>query len=244
MMDERVQRVSRAGQRGASLLTSLILLAAIMLLGATTAGITVQGEKAARNERDFRLAFFAAEAALRDAQADIDRDEEREKAVFLPVDAAMFIESCGTAKHGKSHGLCAPATSEKPPAWMTADLLATGGESAPTVALGTHTGRSFPAGEGALPARLPRYLIELLDATEPELASDGKAVHAIYRITAVGFGMRSSTHVVLQAVYRRDRIPNEAEESKEEPPYYYRSRRLSWREIPHWQELHDGIKRK
>ena len=243
-MNEGVQRVSRAGQRGASLLTSLILLAAIMLLGATTAGITVQGEKAARNERDFRLAFFAAEAALRDAQADMDRDDEREKAVFLPVDAAMFIDGCGTAKHGKSHGLCAPALNAKPPAWITADLLATGDEGTPTVALGTHTGRSFPTGDGSLPARLPRYLIELLDATGQELTADDKAIHAVYRITAVGFGMRSSTHVVLQAVYRRDRIPNEAEESKEEPPYHYRSRRLSWREIPHWQELHDAIKKK
>ncbi len=244
LMDEQLHLAERKRQHGASLITSLILLVAIMLLGVTTASITVQGEKAARNERDFSMAFFAAEAALRDAQQDIDSEEGRDTVVFLPPDPDAFLHGCGSRLQGKFHGLCLPAATDHPPLWLTTDLLNTGTANARTVAYGTYTGRSFPVGEGPLPAMSPRYLIELLSALPEAPPSGSEAVHAVYRITAVGFGMRASTHVVLQAVYRRDRVPNELKKSEEDLPYRFQSRRLSWREIPHWQELHDAIKKK
>jgi type IV pilus assembly protein PilX len=230
-------------QCGASLPTSLILLAVIMLLGATTARLTVQGEKAARNERDFRTAFHAAEAALSDAQADIDGGEE-EESLFLPPDHSVFLPGCGRAADGESHGLCVPAAAMHTPVWLTVDLLDTNEATARTVAYGETTGRPFPGGGGTLPGKLPRYLIELLTPLSESPPAIGEAAQAVYRITAIGFGMRESTHVVLQAVYRRERVPNEWMESEEGPLYRYRSYRLSWREIPHWQELRDGIKKK
>lgn len=243
-MGKQLHFAERKRQQGASLVTSLVLLVAIMLLGVTTASITVQGEKAARNERDFSMAFFAAEAALRDAQQDIDSEESREKAVFLPPDPDAFLQGCGSRLQGRSHGLCLPAAADHPPVWLTADLLNAGNANARTVAYGTYTGRSFPAGEGPLPAMSPRYLIELLSTLPEASPSDSETIHAVYRITAVGFGMRASTHVVLQAVYRRDRVSQELKKSEEDSPYRFQSRRLSWREIPHWQELHDAIKKK
>ena len=173
-MDERSHHLPRQGQQGAALLTSLILLLAIMLLGAATASITMQGEKAARNERDFRTAFFAAEAALRDAQADIDR--EQDASLFLPPDPAAFVNACGTKQQGKSPGLCLPAQTGHPPVWLTVNLLDAGEDSARTKAYGTYTGRLFPAGEGALPFRPPRYLIELLSAPPREPAGEADPV--------------------------------------------------------------------
>jgi type IV pilus assembly protein PilX len=230
-------------QRGASLPTSLIVLAVIMLLGATTARLTVQGEKAARNERDFRTAFHAAEAALSDAQADIDGGEE-EETIFLPPDHSAFLPGCGRVTDVGSHGLCVPAAATQTPVWLTVDLLDTNEATARTVAYGETTGQRFPGGEGTLPGKLPRYLIELLTPASEVPPTAGEAAQAVYRITAIGFGMRESTHVVLQAVYRRERVPNELKESEEGPLYRYRSRRLSWREIPHWQELRDASNKK
>lgn len=230
-------------QSGASLATTLILLLVIMLLGATTARLCVQGEKAARNERDFRMAFFAAEAALADATKDIDSNSDVDSP-FMPPDHKVFMRGCGTPEDGKSHGLCSPAASGNPPVWLSVDLLDTHGLTAPTVAYGHVTNRVFAAGEGAQAAALPRYLIELLTPASAVPLVDGGVIRADYRITAIGFGMRESTHVVLQAVYRRERVPNENPESAESRPYEYLSRRLSWREIPHWQELRDDIKKK
>ena len=106
-------------QKGSSLATSLILLVAIMLLGATTARLTVQGEKAARNERDVKMAFHAAEAALHDAEADIN-DGTRDAP--SPFDVRVFLPGCGSRSDGVSHGLCASADPGKLPVWLTVDL--------------------------------------------------------------------------------------------------------------------------
>lgn len=244
-MGEALQHLRLVRQQGVTLTTSLILLAAIMLLGATTARTTVQGEKAARNERDTRTAFHAAEAALRDAQADIDSDANRKKKLFLPADRNAFPIGCGTAASGNSHGLCAAAEEGSRPAWLQVDLLDTRDASAQTVAFGAYTGLQFAAGMGPLPALPPRYMIELLSHAPEDQPVAGEAAQAVYRITAIGFGMRETTHVVLQAVYRRERIPDESSEPDtlgEGPLYRYRSSRLSWREIPHWQELRDASK--
>lgn len=230
-------------RRGASLASTLVLLSAVMLIGSTTARLTLQGEKAARNERDFRTAFFAAEAALLDAQEDIDGDKPG-NTIFLPPNRESFIKGCGTVADGLSHGLCALSASGAAPAWLAIDLLNTNEATARTIAYGSVTGKSFVAAEGPQPAMLPRYLIELLTPESEIPIVDGEAAQGVYRITAIGFGMRVSTHVVLQAVYQRERMPNELRENAEDPPYFYRSRRLSWREIPHWQELRDAIKKK
>lgn len=233
------------GQRGAALATSLILLLVTMLLGATTARVTLQGEKAARNEHDFRLAFFAAEAALRDAREDIERDSKHDReALFLPPDRSAFIQGCGRAADGLSHGLCASSAPGSPPVWLSVDLLDKNEATSKTVAYGSVTGKRFASGSGPQPLSMPRYLIELLTPASEIPVVEGEAAQAVFRVTAIGFGMRDSTHVVLQAVYQRERIPLDSSESAREQPYEYGSRRLSWREIPHWQELHHAIKSK
>jgi type IV pilus assembly protein PilX len=51
-----------------------------------------------------------------------------------------------------------------------------------------------------LPARLPRYLIELMPyARAGEDA--GQRTGNFYRITAIGFGTNAHAHVVLQSFY-------------------------------------------
>jgi len=58
-------------QAGATLFTMLIMLLLVLLLGMAATQISLQGEKAARNDRDRLIAFRAAEAALLDAELDI-----------------------------------------------------------------------------------------------------------------------------------------------------------------------------
>lgn len=49
-------------------------------------------------------------------------------------------------------------------------------------------------------ARQPRYLVEKI--MSPGLKQKGAPVEFVYRITAVGFGPRETTRVILQSLYR------------------------------------------
>jgi type IV pilus assembly protein PilX len=130
-------------------------------------------------------------------------------AIFTALDVAAFSEGCsGTAE---KTGLCKlNATS---PAWQAADLAGDAG-----VEYGRFSGRALPTGAGTLPAAAPRYLIELLPAVVP-------GTTPLFRLTALGVGADPATVVVLQGYYRRaaGSVPG---------------KRLGWREIANWPELH------
>jgi type IV pilus assembly protein PilX len=81
---------------------------------------------------------------------------------------------------------------------------------------GCYSGRLFPHGAASLATRAPHYRIELLGlkTADPQAAEVQR-----YRITAVGFGARESTRVMLQAIYA---VPTDRDDAL---------RRLSWREL-------------
>jgi len=55
-------------QRGTTLVISLLILLVMTLIGVTSMSSSNMEEKMAGNDRDFNLAFYAAEAALRQAE--------------------------------------------------------------------------------------------------------------------------------------------------------------------------------
>ncbi|MCS0583662.1 hypothetical protein NX784_18880 [Massilia pinisoli] len=149
---------------------------------------------AAHNERDRDVALAAAEAALRDGEHDIagiGMTPSPDRAVhFTPAGAAAFVAGCG--RGADDLGLC---LATGPPAWQTLDLAAAANPA--LVPYGRFTGAVLAVGRGVLPARLPAYLIERITPTGAT-AQQG----TFYRVTAIGFGTRASTHAVLQSVYR------------------------------------------
>ena len=66
----------RRYQYGATLLVTLLMLVVVLLLGIAAAQIALQGEKSSRNDRDRQIAFQAAEAALLDAEMDIEQSPD------------------------------------------------------------------------------------------------------------------------------------------------------------------------
>jgi len=197
---------------GAALVVALLMLCAVLALGAAAARIALQGERAARNDRDHQVALMAAEAALLDAELDIEQspDPSRSRsAVFSKDDDSAFPpaaagsaagEACGSAAHGHAFGLCRPPAGGRP-AWLAVDF-SDDGPAARAVPLGHFTGRHHPSGGGHLAARPPRYVIELLTWRRAGGAAD-RPTH-FFRITAVGFGAHASTQVVLQSFYRKE----------------------------------------
>jgi Tfp pilus assembly protein PilX len=172
-------------QRGVSLLMSLLLL--VVLSIATVAAIQTGGlqERIAGNTRDRTTTFNAAESALRDAEAYM------EKEVNLPVFDGLTQGHYAMNDFGNSLTLSRlPITtsmdSSNPDVWfdpVVIDLIKTKG-----IKYGTYTGAADLAD---LPAQ-PRYLIEQM---QPE---SGKFVS--YRVTALATG-RDASLVVLQSYY-------------------------------------------
>ena len=213
----------RPRQRGLALVCALVLMLGALILGVSIARTAFGSMAAARMERERMVARAAAEAALADAEADIGGAAlpSSARAAWFAGGSGGFADGCGTGS--QDLGLCLPAAPTLPPAWQAVDLAAA--DSALVVPYGRYTGATLATG-GVLPARLPGYLIEKLAPAGPAPPQN------LYRITAIGFGTRATTRVVLQAIVRTPATA--AAPSGAGPP----AGRISWREIPNWPELH------
>jgi type IV pilus assembly protein PilX len=197
----------RRRQEGSLLVSAAMLLLTLMLaIGAVQ--IAIQGGKSARNERDRQIAFHAAEAALLDAELDIEHspDSARSRShIFSSKSALGFPREgepgCNDGTSKLYLGLCRRAIDGAPPVWQTVDF-ADSGASSRAVSYGRFTGKSFQTGGGALPSKPPQYIIELFSYNKPGESADWPTY--MYRITAVGFGTRETTQVALQTFYRKE----------------------------------------
>lgn len=194
-------------QRGFSLIVVLLLLLVSIVLGIAAAQVSLVNERSARNDRDTEVAFQAAEAALVDAETDVlgpNEDARQRLCLFNRRDVTAFVDGCGEA--GDRQGLCAPAEPGADPAWR-AGLLDSTGKS---VAYGAFTGQTYFSGDaatgqhaGSLPARAPRYVVEAVRSRRGGPAdmlqsASAEGASYVFRVTAIGYGMRDETQVVLQ----------------------------------------------
>jgi type IV pilus assembly protein PilX len=236
----RPQWCRRPDERGLALVFALMLMLGALILGVSVARTAFASMAAARMERERIVASAAAEAALADAEADIGGGAQPSsaRAAWFAGSGSSggsggFADGCG---HGSQDlGLCLPAAAPLPPTWQAIDLA--GEDDAPVVPYGRYTGATLAVGGGFLPARLPAYLVEQLAP-----AGAGPPPQNLYRITAIGFGTRAASRVVLQAIYRRPATaaappaPGPATGPPAGPALP--AGRISWREIPNWPELH------
>jgi type IV pilus assembly protein PilX len=196
-----------AAQDGATLIFTLIILIAISLVGISAAHIALLGEKSSRNDRDRKIAFQAAEATLLDAEREINQSSDQNgsrSALFASHKTAGFMGGCGSGDDNPYLGLCRHGGDGAIEPWLAVDFLDEAAASAQTVPYGKFTGQVFETGKGMSPSRTPRYIIELLPfATAGENAEiEGRSY--FYRITAVGFGAKDGTRVMLQTVYHKE----------------------------------------
>ena len=202
----RGSRIMSVAQDGLALIIVLLVLIVVLLLATAAAQIAVQGERMSRNDRDRQVAFEAAEAALMDAEMDIESSPNaaisrsdlfsRHSVEGFPVIAG----TCVSGAQNRLRGLCRPAAASEPPIWSVLDFSDTADNA--TVAYGEFTGRLFPSG-GALPVKSPRYIIELLP--DRRIGESAERDAYLYRITAIGFGASERTQVALQSIYRKTR---------------------------------------
>lgn len=186
---------ARRPARGFSLLLILLMVAVLSLLALSAAQTGILQERMAGNARDRQVALQAGEAALRDAEAEIQAN----------ADAAVgFTEGCDA-------GLCIPPSDAasgavSTPRWQSIDW------ATQTRAYGSRSGAPALLGPDNLAlAQQPRYFIERLPTLPPAVGasactgggcstSPGERARA-YRITVRASGVRASTVVILQSVY-------------------------------------------
>lgn len=189
-------------QRGFSLITTLILLIVVTVLGIGASQIVLMSERATRFDRDTQIAFQAAEAALLDAEFDIrgpNGSANQRVSTFTSSSGLGFIDGCGT---GTARGLCMPAASGQKPVWYAVDFTDET-SSAKTVKFGGFTGRTFATGStGIRPEMPPHYIIEAIPDTAG--GSSASTQRTLFRVTAMGFGPRKETQVVLQMIFRKE----------------------------------------
>ncbi|MGB6055864.1 MAG: PilX N-terminal domain-containing pilus assembly protein [Burkholderiaceae bacterium] len=199
-------------QRGASLVVSLLMLVAVLLLGISAAQIALQGEKASRNDRDRQIAFQAAEAALMDAEMDIEgsTSSDSRSSFFSETFSGNaitedFALGCGAGDSNRYLGLCDPQPVNGKPVWQVIDFADDNATTTKSVPFGKFTGQKMQTGSGTLPSKPPRYIIEYIvfNGEAAEVGESAPKKYYIFRITAMGFGVRETTQSVLQTFYRK-----------------------------------------
>jgi type IV pilus assembly protein PilX len=181
----------RAGrQRGVILFVALILLVILSLLGVTAARLQTSEERMARNEDNHQMGAQAAEAALRNAEANIAGG----------AFTALTSNTAGQYTLDWNNGPWASLITN----WN--DPTQTISYSAPATP-GVTAGPPLSALPSGVPS--PTYIVEQLPAvTIPgdNLACTGygcpTGTVTVYRVTATGTGADKTTTTTLQSIYR------------------------------------------
>ena len=186
----------RGHQTGMSLFPALIFLLVLAVLGVSALNSTVMQEKMVSNTKDVNLAFQAAEAGLRDGEADV----EKNNSIWTPT---TFTSSC-------TNGLCMPPSMWPSPSSLDISKAINWSDSGLTRTYGGQTAAP------SLPdlAAQPLYVIERIPPPPGLPATPGSSVGIgcgvscpapptgfAYRLTVLATGARPETRVVLQSTY-------------------------------------------
>lgn len=167
-------------QHGAALITALSILLLLTILGVSAMSTSALQERMAGNARDAEVAFEAAEFALRQAEAYVDT-------------LGNFTDFSTTGGTGGKY--LSSTTAE----WKTESNWSTAGRH---VTLPANTFMNLP--------QQPRYIIQIVDstfgATGPLARGGGNSgtesdKPTVFQITARGYGLSSSSRVMLQSYY-------------------------------------------
>lgn len=144
-------------------------------------------------QQDREIAFRTAEAALRDAEADLlaAAASNPDRLAHWPAPG-----QCGTQAQ---RGICRPGDGR--PAWWPW-IEGAPPDRAPALPFGTITGARMPVFPGGMAGvtRPPHYLIEVLE--HPAHALAGVSHWPLFRITALGQGRDPAVRVLLQAEFQ------------------------------------------
>lgn len=184
-------RPGAAGQRGAVLVVSLLLLLVMTVLALGASQATRMQERMAGNARDYDLAFQSAESALRTGERLLDDPA---------LSTAPFPCSSGRCRVFELNVLPADAA-YRPVSWWDANAWAYASDNTWNATPGT----GISGGTG-FAHRDPQFVIEEVEEVTDSLtvAPSGPPPSRIYyRITSAADGGTDTARVVLQSTFSR-----------------------------------------
>jgi type IV pilus assembly protein PilX len=177
----RRTRTAPAEQRGVALVAVMLMTLIVFGLGISLAMTSSLGSRVAANARDRQLAFEAAQAALRDAQAALSARADAE-----PLRSSAFTADCPDARCASTPGN---------PIWPR--LSESDWEGSRTLAYGALTGAPPLSGL----SRPPRVIIEFQGTVQG--IQPGQPCEALFLVTASARGASTRARVLLQMTYRQ-----------------------------------------
>ena len=185
---------------GTALFMCLLMTAVVALLGMSGALVALQDERAGRNDRDRTLAFQAAEAALLDAQLDIEQPPDTVRGALFGIAAPRFPAECGSGD--VLLGLCDGAADA---AWQRTDFSDATAAGARTVAYGQFTGQRMQADHAFVADIVAEQALDAEVVEAPHVARDEK--RGIRQRRRPGGPGRVGAHLVAFALRaRRGRV--------------------------------------
>ncbi len=184
-------------EKGIVLVSCLMLLLILTMVGITTMQTTTLQERMSGSIADKDLAFQAAEAALRDAELEIESEVRFINSYTGPPTDPSELRRVTALLDGPftaacSDGLCFNSTAAAADTWTTTKVGLLRG--------GAGTGYGSQTGLAALPrvAAQPRYLIDF----QCQTVAGASFCTYVFTITALGIGARADSQVLLEEAYR------------------------------------------
>ena len=187
-------------ERGTVLIVALMFLIVLTLLGLSTMRGTTLEERMAGNSRDYNTALQAAEAALRDAEADLKGTGVTTVRTITATSFPVTLIGTATPSGCAAGGLCI-IVNETTQLYKTSSVDWSPSGTTSTL-YGSNTGATPISGLSAQ----PRYMMELMQFADGKnkdrvTGASGNVDFFYVRITARGWGANSQTQVTLQEVF-------------------------------------------
>lgn len=212
----------RSSQRGFTMIVVLLMLSAVFIVAAFSSRLSILGEKATRNDRDHQSALLGAEAALKDAEADLLLGSSAPNArcgyirggglelTQMPPNVRLFEPDCGNVSSStdgsiSTRGLCA-YNAGNTPLYKSIDWEASGNNRR-YVNLGEFTGNTdWANGDSGLPKKAPKYIIELLPVKVMSSAPAGSTAGYVittygFLVSALGYGLTPDSMAMVQGLF-------------------------------------------
>ena len=207
-----ISRLRLRNNQGSTLIISLLFLMVTTLIATGVWRLAMQQESMTGSERDYQIAFEAAEAALRDAELDYFNVCAAGTVCAARTNPIVGLQSVGSQSGGDvpPDGTCSTAGLCLGKFQMHAgtklyegkpDMTIVEGTATPTLGTRVTYGQftrdpNDPSQKIANVAQQPNYVIEAICLGG---ASNASGCNPIFRVTAIGYGRRADTRVVLQS---------------------------------------------
>lgn len=200
----------------------LLMLSAVFIVAAFSSRLSLLGEKATRNDRDRQSALLGAEAALKDAEADLLLGSAAANArcghvrgggielTQVPPNVRLFEPGCGNVSSTtdgsiSTRGLCA-YNAASTPLYRSINWEATGNDRR-YVNMGEFTGNTdWSSGDSGLPKKPPKYIVELLPVKVMSSAPTGSTAGYVittygFLVSALGYGLTPDSVAMVQGLF-------------------------------------------